>query len=127
MNLGFVGIVGILRALVSGWIWILGACTGIDEPFAVRAPEGGCLDVVGGVGAREGLELPGFFAVPGKDAAGGIEDLAKTIAILEAVVEAVEDSGTVGVWHVDGVDHVFAIRRHLAHEAEALLRVLFRE
>ena len=32
-----------------------------------------------------------------------------------------------GVRHVDGVDDVFAVGRDLAHEAEALLRVLFRE
>jgi hypothetical protein len=33
----------------------------------------------------------------------------------------------VRVRHVDGVDHVLAVRRNLAHEAEALLRVLLGE
>ena len=68
------------------------------------------MDVVGIVRAGQGLELAGVFAIPGEDAAGGIEDLAEAIAGVEAVVESIKNAGAVGVGDVDGVDDEFAVR-----------------
>ena len=70
--------------------------TGEDQPLAVRAPEGRGLDVVRVVCAGQRLKLASVFAVPGEHTACGIEDLAETVAVIETVVEAIEDARTVG-------------------------------
>ena len=73
------------------------------------------------------MELARFFAVPGEDSAGGVEDLAESVEPVEAVVEAIENAGAAGAGDVDGVDDELAVGRDLRHEAEALLAAFFRE
>ena len=127
LNLRFVGIVGVGGLLVSGRIGIARGGAGVDEPLSIRTPESTGLHEVGIVGARQRLQLATLLAIPAQHAAGGIEDLAEAVVGVETVVETVQHPHAVPMRHIDGVDHVLAIRRDLAHEAEPLLRPLFAE
>ena len=121
LDLQFVGVAGEFRQRHARRIGVGGCGARKHQVLAVGAPDRAHLHEprVGCAGQR--LQHAGLAAVPGQDAARGIEHLEEAV-VLEIghviIARRVGTGGGHGV-RVDGGDHVLAVGRDLRHETDA--------
>ena len=127
MDLGFVGIVGVGRALVCRRIRIAGGGAGEDQVFSVEASRTRRSGRNWDHRRRAAAAVCRSLCCTRRAHRGWDRRPGRSRSSIEAVVETVKHAGAVGMRDIDGVDDVFAVGRNLAHEAETLLRVLFGE